>query len=171
MGKVIRWLDTAVMGVAALAVLVMMVIVSYDAISRYVFNAPLIWAFEIIAYYLLGFALYFAVSPTFSNGDHISIDMFRAMFPVRLRDWLDVLWCLLAAAAFAAIAYAAWHELQVTAARRRFFPGLLRWPAWISYVPIVVGCSVVTLRLTFHAFILAVYGSKSGAAILGEGNE
>ena len=139
MGRLMKWLDLAGMAIAVICILVMMLITSYDALSRYLLNGPLIWSFEIINYYLLGFTLFFAVAPTFATGSHISIDLFRRMFPVRLRNWIDVVWCLLAAAAFALIAYAAWGELHKAVDRRLFYPGLVRWPAWIAYLPIMTG--------------------------------
>ena len=169
--KLMKWLDIAALSVAALSIVVMMLIVSWDAVSRYLLHAPLVWSFEIITYYLLGISLYMAVSATFKDGDHVNIDLFRLMFPARLRNWIDVVWCLMAAFVFGLIAYAAWKAMGQSMDRNQFFPGIIRWPAWVSYVPIIVGSSLTVLRLALHSFELAVWGKDEDVVTFGEPTE
>lgn len=146
------------MSAACVSIVVMMLITSYDASARYLFNAPLIWSYEVISYYLLAFTLYLAVAATFASGDHVSLDLFRSMFPTRLRNWFDVIWCLLVALAFCLFVYAAWHDMMRAYNRGAFYPGFLRWPTWPSFLPIILGGGLTVLRVLFHAWELAVHG-------------
>lgn len=167
MRRLMNWLDTAAIAISGLCLIVMMLIVSWDTFSRYALGAPLVWSFEIISYYLLVISLYLAISPTFTRDDHVSIDLFRQMFPDRLRDWIDVIWCLMAAAVFALIVWASWRSLGHSFQRNQFFPGLIRWPAWISFLPIVIGTGLIVLRLVVHAAELAFRGRRPGVTLPG----
>lgn len=169
--KLLHRLELAALALAALCICAMMLIVSYDAISRYALNAPLPWAFELITYYLMIAALYFAVSMTFSSGDHINIDLFRNLIPPALRARLDALWCLMAAAIFAVIAWGAAAEMLHSYERREFLPGYITWPAWASYLPIALGTGLTVLRLVAHAVVLLIHGEDTDVAEIGETNQ
>lgn len=158
MSRIILGLERISLGIAVICVALIMLIVSYDAMARYALRAPLPWAFELITFYLLIAATYFAVSPTFQQGDHINIDLFRNMMSPRLRAGLDVVWSLLAAAIFAVITYGSAVDMVHAWSRNEFLPGYITWPAWVSYVPIVLGFLLVTARLVVHAIALIVSG-------------
>lgn len=42
--------------------------------------------------------------------------------------------------------------------RHEFRPGYITWHAWVSYILIVVGFSLLVLRLVAHALSLAIHG-------------
>jgi TRAP-type C4-dicarboxylate transport system permease small subunit len=157
------------LAVAVICVALIMFIVSYDAISRYALHAPLPWASELITYYLMIAATYFAIAATFQQGDHISIDLFRGMMPRRLRAQLDVVWSLLAAVIFSIITYGTWSEMLHSWQSSEFLPGYITWPAWLSYLPIVIGSLLVTLRLVAHALSLLTHGKDP--YVVEHGNE
>lgn len=159
MRRVILIIERLGLGIATLCVASIMFIVSYDAIARYAFHTPLPWAFELITYYLLVAATYFAVSATFQRGDHINIDLFRTMMTSRLRNCLDVIWTVLAAVIFGIIAYGAGNEMLHAWQRSEFLPGYITWPAWMSYLPIMLGFLLIVLRLVAHAVALLIHGA------------
>ncbi len=167
MEKAIHRAEQVCMAVAVLAVLLMMLITSWDAVARYVFHAPLPWAFQLITYYLLGTALYLAVSATFSHGDHINIDLFRPHIPRRLRSALDAVWSLLAMLVFGIIGWGGFQSLAHAWERHEFLPGYFVWPAWLAYLPIVLGSSLMALRLLHHAVMLVLHGADRDVAIPG----
>lgn len=158
MGYFLSWLERLILSLSVLSVTLIMLIVSYDAFSRYVLHAPLPWAYELITYYLMLAATYFAISATFQAGDHINIDLFRKYIPDALRARLDALWSLLAAVIFGIVAYGAWTEMMHAYARNEFLPGYITWRAWISYLPIVLGFGLLVARLLLHAVLLLVEG-------------
>ena len=168
MAKLIRWIEQAGLAIAVLSIAVIVVVVSFDAILRYGFNSPLQWASELVRYYLMVVATYFAVSATFTHGDHISITLFRHYFPRRLLVWLDVAWCLMIAAVFAIIAYGTWHHVTNAIARTEFIPGYILWPSWLSHLPIPLGTALIVLRLLHHALMLAMNGRDPEVALEGD---
>lgn len=171
MGAVVTWLERLMLGLAVVCVCLIMLIVTYDAISRYILHAPLPWAFELITYYLLIAAVYFAVSATFQHGDHINIDLFRVMMRPAVRARLDFAWGLLTAVIFAVITYGAWKEMTHAFSRNEFLPGYITWPAWVSYLPIFLGSLLMVARLLVHAFKLLIHGEDREVVEFGEHNE
>lgn len=161
MEKAIRWAERVCLAAAVLSIVAMMLVTAYDAVSRYLLNAPLPWAFGLVTNFLLIAGLYFAVSSTFAHGDHVHIDMLRGFIPSRVRSVCDAIWGLMAAAAFALIAYGAAHEMLEAYSSREFSPGYIPWPTWISYVPIAAGAALAAVRLLHHAVKLAVRGEDA----------
>jgi TRAP-type C4-dicarboxylate transport system permease small subunit len=161
--KTVLLLERIAMGISALVVVMMMLLTSYDAVGRYILGAPLPWAFQLTTYYLLVFAMYFALSSTFQHGDHISIHVFRHIIPTRLLRLSDSVWCLMSAAAFAAMAYGSWNAMVHAYTVTEFMPGNIMWPAWLSFLPIVIGSALIALRLIVHAYNLTFRGMSPQA--------
>jgi TRAP-type C4-dicarboxylate transport system permease small subunit len=161
MENIVRWLEQAAMGFAVLCVTIIMFVISYDAISRYLLNAPLPWAFDLVTYYLMIIAIYFALSPTFRDGDHLNINIFQVMFTKRIRAWTDIVFSLLAAAAFAILAYGTSLNVIEAYETNEFLPGIIIWPAWLSHLPIPVGTALLVLRLAHHVYMLARFGEDT----------
>jgi TRAP-type C4-dicarboxylate transport system permease small subunit len=158
MEKAVRWLEQAATAFAGLCVIIIMLVISYDAIARYLLHAPLPWAFDLVTYYLMIVAIYFALSPTFRHGDHLNIDIFQMMLPRRVRVWTDFVCTLLAAAAFAVITYGTWMNVVEAYENNEFLPGIIVWPAWLSHLPVPIGTALIFLRLAHHSYMLARFG-------------
>lgn len=171
MGRILRLVERASLFIALLAVAVIMVVVSLDAVMRYAFNSPLQWSTELVRYYLMVIGIYFAVSATFSHGDHVGITLFRRRFPPRLLVWLDITWCLLAALVLGIIAYGTWGNVTHSWARVEFIPGYFLWPSWLSHLPIPLGCALLVLRLVHHSVTLALHGQDPDVALEGDSAE
>ena len=158
MVAVMRWLERASLAVAILCVALIMVIISADAISRYAFRAPIPWAFELLTYYLMVAGIYFAVSPTFSHGDHIGIDLFSPMMSPAAKARWGALSSVLAGVVFALIAFASGEASYEAWRNTEFLPGYIVWPAWLSHAPVVVGSALIAARLFLHACTLLARG-------------
>ena len=74
---------------------------------------------------------------------------------------------LLAAAAFAAIAYGTAHNVYEAYVQREFLPGYIVWPAWLSHLPMPIGAALLVVRLLHHAFMLARNGTDPEVAAAG----
>ena len=75
-----RWFLAA----AALLVLLMVAIILFDVISRSFFNAPTVWAFDIVRFALL-YATFLGLAPALENGSHVVVDMFDSLLPSAIR--------------------------------------------------------------------------------------
>lgn len=171
MTNLLRRIDQGAMFIAVFAIAMIMFSVSLDAILRYAFNSPLQWSFELVRYYLMVVGIYFAVSATFTKGDHVSITLFRDMLPRRARNWLDIAWCLLAAVIFAVMVYGTWENVVDAWENRDFIPGYFLWPSWLSHLAIPLGCALLVLRLVHHSVVLIVSGTDPDFVEHGEPTE
>jgi TRAP-type C4-dicarboxylate transport system permease small subunit len=158
MHSVIRRAEHVAMFVAAACVVLIMFVVSIDAIGRYVFNSPLRWGFDLVTYYLMIAAIYFAVSSTYQRGDHIAVDVVKHLFSPRARRWLDMASSFATIIVFATIAYASLIATMDAYGRHDMIPGVVLWPAWLSYAPIPVGSALLVWRLLHHCTMLARFG-------------
>ena len=71
---------------------VMVVIVTYEVIMRYVFNAPTIWVHETGMFILVGMG-FLAGANTFLHGEHVNVDILRKRIPPRAGAIIDlVVW-------------------------------------------------------------------------------
>ena len=147
MYRLICKLEKVAMSIAITAAVIVMITASYDAITRYLFNSPLSWGFEFIAYYMLVVIPYFSLSATYSAGDHLRFDLVHQKLPSGLRRFTDLVSSLATAIVFAIIAYSAWTHLVEAYETNAFIPGVIMWPVWLFYLPIVIGAGVFVLRL------------------------
>lgn len=82
-GKIVAWL-----------VLVFTVVLGYEVILRYVFNAPTKWAFD-ISYMLGGSYFLLGEAYTLLKKKHVRIDLFYVFFSTRKKALVDVVFYLL----------------------------------------------------------------------------
>ena len=169
--QVIRRAEQATMFVAGLCIVAMMIVVSADALCRYAFNAPLRWVFDLVSNYLLIFAVYFALSPTYSHGDHIGIDLIKERLPPAAAAGMEVVSSLLAVVVFMVIAYGSFRSGHDAYLRGDAVPGVISWPSWLSYAPIPLGAGLMSLRLLHHCAMLVRFGSDPFVQAEGEPQE
>ena len=166
METAIRTTEKIALSISGVSIILIMLIVAVDAMGRYLFSSPLSWSYDFVSYYLMVFATYFALSDTFRNGDHISLSLFRPHMNRKLKAGLDVIWGLLSLAIFTIIAVGAWEATMSAYQNRRYLPGAIPLPVWISYLPIALGSFLLVLRLGHHCFALARRGHN--AAVITE---
>jgi len=82
-----RWLEAAIRVVAYLAMtlfLALTFVTLYEVVSRYGFNAPTFWAFDMI-YMLHGALFTLGAAYTLQKNAHVRIDVLAARFPERVQ--------------------------------------------------------------------------------------
>ena len=92
MNRLVRTIErlTGSVGVfAALLIIPLILATSYEVLSRYAFNAPTVWAYE-IGYMLTGSHFLLAMAFALREGQHIRIDVFSGKFSPRTRATIDL---------------------------------------------------------------------------------
>lgn len=93
MDALVRNLERITGGVgifAAFALVPLVLATCYEVFSRYVMNAPTVWAYE-VGYILTGSHFLLGMAYTLRQGEHIRIDVFSDKFSVRTRAVIDLL--------------------------------------------------------------------------------
>jgi TRAP-type C4-dicarboxylate transport system permease small subunit len=168
LNRVIRWLEQVGSIVAGACLVLMMFVVTADALGRYLLHAPLQWAGDVVSLYLMVVSIYLAVSQTFREGDHINFGMLQARMPRRLRAVTGAISALASAALFAAIAYASFGNTVQAWRGSEFMPGYVQWPVWLSHLPIAVGSALLCLRLLHHGVTLLLRGEDPSVKLEGD---
>jgi TRAP-type C4-dicarboxylate transport system permease small subunit len=137
--------------VAGVALVAAMLLVSADALMRYLFSAPLAFQLHVSEFYLLPASLTMALAWGYRTGGTIQIQFLISSLP----DWLVIVLTrvsLVAASAY--MAYIAWRGYLVflrAFRRNEVVMGVLDWPVSLSWVWIPLGCGLLALRLLLDA--------------------
>lgn len=147
-----RWLVT----IAAVLNLIIMAVIVSDVVLRYFFHSPLIWATELIGWYLMVLVFYAALSGAFSHQSHIRVDILRARTSKRVQRLMEIVTCATAALAFCLIAQLAaaraWESFQ----GKEVMSGIINWPSWPPPAFVALGAAIIALRLTLNTVAVLV---------------
>lgn len=136
---------------AATSIGAIVVLVVYEVISRYVFNAPTLWTQD-LCIYLLVWAAFLGLAPAERAGEHIRIDLAINRLKPPQRRRLEIATCL-AVAGFAALA--AWKGLEVALQSFNFgrrSVSLFSVPMWMPQVAVPVGAGLLALEALRRAW-------------------
>ncbi|MGQ9695675.1 MAG: TRAP transporter small permease subunit [Thermodesulfobacteriota bacterium] len=92
--RIIDQISTWAGRVVSVAVLVMVIIIAYDVILRYIFRAPTIWQYD-VSYMLGGTIIMLGSGYVHLKRRHVRVDIFYNNFSPRLRLYLDIFFTLL----------------------------------------------------------------------------
>jgi len=110
-------ISTALAVVAMFLLAVLIIDMMYEVVSRRVFSAPTLWAYD-IAYMANGVGFLMAAGYTLRNRGHIRIDFLSSRLPIRSQDWINIVVYLVLvfpALTFMLIGtYTGWFEAYVT---------------------------------------------------------
>ena len=130
--------NTGVVAVGALAFGVLPVIVTYDVIARYVFNAPTLWANE-IAVYLVQAIVFLPMGLLVIDNSHVRVTLLTD----RLSPWMQARlhrFSLVMTAVFATvIVWLGWAYTAHAWKQGQLSPTLLAVPLWIPNALIPLG--------------------------------
>lgn len=141
--------DKAMVAIASLALFLIMVLIFFDAMFRYLLNSPLTFTFDFVTLYLMSAALLSVLSYTLRHGGHISIDLFAKMMNRRIYLVLIGLALLAGTVVCAIIAWeTTWLSLD-SWERGEVMTGIYAWPLWASKALVAMSFIGLTLRL-FH---------------------
>lgn len=134
-------------GVAAVLMLLMMVIVVTDVALRYLFNSPLIWAYDVIGLYLMAGVFFLSISGTYALHKHIGLDILIQRFSPRGRRLTEVLACVVSLPLFILMVKVGAERAYVNFVSGDALAGLIAWPTWIASALVPLGVGLLVLRM------------------------
>ena len=141
------------MATAMMSIFVMMLSISADALSRYLFGTPITGQYEFTQFYLLVILVFMALPRTYMIGGHIRLkllDRYRRKIPFSLSERCNA---ALAAIAFGAIAWFSGLEAVDKFVNQDKLFGAVQFPIYWSYVWVPLGCGLMALRLIYEIFV------------------
>ncbi|MEO3387919.1 TRAP transporter small permease [Mesorhizobium sp. CAU 1741] len=143
----LSFFDRLCMALAQLAIFVMMLSISADALGRYLFNRPLQGSFEFTTLYLMVILTFLGLPATYASGGHIRLDVLRPWIARIPGNPVERLNSLIAACVFGFLAWHSGLEAIAKFADGDTSFGVIQFPLYWSYVWVPVGCGLLTLRL------------------------
>jgi len=141
------------MTVAMISIFVMMLSISADALSRYLFGSPITGQYEFTQFYLLVILVFMALPRTYVIGGHIRLkllDRYLQKIPFNLSERCNV---VLGAIAFGVIAYISGIEAIDKFVNQDKLFGVVQFPIYWSYVWVPLGSGLMALRLIYEIFV------------------
>ena len=145
-------IERAMMWIACAAMLAIMCVMVLDVTMRYLFSAPLHWAYEVLTRYLLLLVFFFSVSSVLRKGEHLVLDLLSERLPRLLRHGPLALLFLASAVVWAMTLAMTWQVLIENWTRTQLVPGI-GWPMWTSTAIVVAGLAVLTLRTVLEGLV------------------
>jgi TRAP-type C4-dicarboxylate transport system permease small subunit len=149
--RAIDVLDGALASIGCLMLFLLMFVVVFDVLLRYLLNSPLAWSFEVVSSYLLPGLFFLAVSDTLKAHAHVSVDIVHTHISPRMRYALHALTSLVAAPVFGFIAVvAARRTLEEFLSGATYTSGL-ELPSWTTSMLLPLGFGLLAIRLGLDA--------------------
>lgn len=168
-----RWLqriESAAMGIAVVALGLIMVLLTVDAALRYALNRPLPFTFDLTSMYLMEAAFFLALSHALRKNDHVAIELLVRRMPRRLRHLSSAAVNLLAIGFFLAVfwegadfSWQSWIDGEVKT-------GAILWPIWASAVFVPLGVGLLLLRLAHGTAIEILLAAGLAPGVLPAGH-
>lgn len=157
--RVVDAVTSAIAALAGLLIILLVGVMVFEVVSRYVFNAPTIWAAD-MTYMLNGALFMLAAAYCLKEDGHVRIDFLTERLPRRLQGLLAaVLMACLALPTFGALSYVAVERAMRSYTRGEVDPVSAFAPIiWPFHAAIAVGLCVLTAQIfatTIRSALLA----------------
>lgn len=141
------------------SILVMVLIISFEVVSRYLFNNPTSWVTEYSLYIFVGTS-FLASGYAHLEDSHIRVEILldRLSDPVRLRFWQMSAWVGLMFMVVAAWQMVLFVGSEYVGGARAW--GLLATPLWIPETPVAVGLIIFALAVLSEARKLSSFRGR-----------
>lgn len=158
--RALCWMENLAAALAGAIMLLAMVLVSLDALLRYVFGAPLTFQYYLTEKYLMVGMVALSLSWGFRTGGYIRIEGLVEALPRGLRALVLRVGLLLSAAYIAVLAWLGGAYFLSAVRKGEVVMGVIDWPVSWSWIWIPVGCGLLALRL-----LLAAVGPNGGLTV------
>jgi TRAP-type mannitol/chloroaromatic compound transport system permease small subunit len=143
----------------------LVIAVSYEVISRYMFNAPTIWSFD-VTYMLYGTVFMLGSAFALHKGAHIRTDFFYDKWSAKTKGWVDsvsyiALFFPALIVFFAVSANEAWYAFSIMETSEQTPWRPLLWP----YKAVVPLASLLLIIQGISETIKSVYAARTGVEL------
>ena len=145
---------------AGVAVLAIVVLITYDVAMRYLFEQPQLFVDEVASFLEL-FVIFAGLAYTFRTGSHVRVDLLTGRLPGRARGWLRLSGLVLGLV-FLAIVIWTTAQSAVTAYRYGRVSAVMLYPLWapMALIPLGLALLGVVMALALGAQVRALRTSR-----------
>lgn len=153
--RVIRGVDAALLAVAAVALVAMMLHISADIVTGWLFNAPIVVTSAIVTQYYMIAVAFLPLAAGDFRGAHISVDLFVNRLAVGPRRWLNRAVMAFCVAIYGGLAIQAWQlAMEKLASKAFLLEQTTRLGTWPSFFMVPVGFGLIALLVALKLWCL-----------------
>lgn len=141
----------------------MMILVLFEVIMRYIMHQPPIIADEVSAYMLVALS-FIGMAYTWKEKGHVRITALVSRLPARISNWIRLIGLVLALALATVLTQASYVYLAYSYKLHMASATHLRVPLQIPQMPLLIGFTILTLLLIFE-IIKAIIRIRSGERV------
>jgi TRAP-type C4-dicarboxylate transport system permease small subunit len=130
---------------AGLAVLAVVLLISFDVLMRYFFNQPQLFVDE-VASFLEVLVIFGGLAYTFRTGGHVRVDLVTGRLPPPARAWLRLIALLIGLAFLGAVIWTT-AQSAVTAYRYGRVSTVMLYPLWVPMLLIPAGLALMAVAM------------------------
>lgn len=150
-------------GAGFVCVVVMMLIMTFDVIARYVFNSPTMWGGEIASYLMIAI-VFLGLGQNLRLGSHIRIDVVTNLLSPRFRLFLEV-FAYAVTIVFTAMLFAGcWIRFENFWVRQTTSDSPLMTELWLPMVPVLLGAGIFCV-VAVTGFVTALHALLTSQTI------
>lgn len=151
LARILTFLENLCAIAAALALVVAVILVSANALSRHLFSLPIEFQLELTQSYLLVMLITLALPWGFRCGGFIRITLLADLMGER--NWRSVyrIGLLVSSAYLALLGYESFTVFVDAWLKRHMIMGVIDWPVAWSWIWIPIGCWLLSLRTLLMA--------------------
>ena len=132
--------------VAVVATALMMVLTTADAVGRYVFNRPILVAYELTTNYLMVVAVFLAMPFAYRQGANIRVTFLADRLPRPARLAVNHVVQVISIVYGGALVVATWQQTQHIFATGTMFT-IVDLPLWPGYAAVTVGLLITSVLM------------------------
>lgn len=149
--RAIDAIDMMLLSVGCLMLFALMFVVAADVLMRYLFNSPVVWAYEVISNYLMPGLFFLAASHTLKAHSHVSVDILHNYVSRRMRYVFEALSSIVATPVFFLISFVSAQNTLEDFRTGAVSASGLALPTWPVSLLLPLGFGLLTLRLGLNA--------------------
>ena len=124
-------------------VLIILGLVTYAVVQRYVLERPLVWSDPVAGYLVVGLML--GAAEALRRGDHISMDLLVGRFGARGRRFVAYFSDLAVLVIAVVLGWSCWEQISFAYDFGSFTADHLEIPSWIPMAPLLAACVLLAL--------------------------
>jgi TRAP-type mannitol/chloroaromatic compound transport system permease small subunit len=138
-------ISAAMAVVASLALLAMTLFVGFEVASRYLFNKPTIWAWDVNVQ-LMMLIVMLGLAETYRRDEHVRVDILTANLSPRAKAVLDILFAPLFFFVTVVVVWTGWEYFYQSWERGQTAPTIFAPPLWPIKFTLPLGGALLLLQ-------------------------
>lgn len=153
MGKVYRKWNEIEKFIFGLLAFLAVVIAFYGVIMRYIFKTAPDWSDEMVVYAII-WAVFLSASTLAEEKGHVAATLLVERFSLNVRRYLAVFNSFMALGFCFLVAIYGYRIVSAAYLRDERSLTILRFPLWIPYLAVALGCTLVAMRYIRRIYFL-----------------